>query len=166
MDFCTEISLSLEDVSLLALSHELHSPQMGVFTRQGWTDGWKSLKCDSLESMKEGVSSLRKRLERGGGAAKGGGEGGEDGQFYKTVYMYAFEFAKAPGQRSIPVDNAKAFWGMLLPLISGGEGGSGWKKEHEDAWFEFLDEKKVKGISKDAWGMVSLIILSIATRLV
>lgn len=37
--------------------------------------------------------------------------------FFKSVYLYAFDFAKAPGQRSIPVDNAKAFWGILLPLV-------------------------------------------------
>lgn len=119
MQFCQDISLSLEDVALLALSHELHSPAMGVFTRQGWTDGWKALRCDSLESMQGGVASLKTRLERGGkegaGAAGSADANGEGAQFFKAVYMYAFEFAKAPGQRSIPVDNAKAFWGMLLP---------------------------------------------------
>lgn len=162
MQFCTDISLSLEDPALLALSYTLSSTQMGVFTRQGWTDGWRGMKCDSLEGMREGVASLKRRLESGGKAgltsSSSGGEEG-DAQWFKSVYMYAFTFTLAPGQRSMPVENAKAFWEMLLPLTAVGEGDTkdGWKAEQTEWWFEFLDEKRTKGISKDAWGMVSVL---------
>jgi DCN1-like protein 1/2 len=119
---------------------------MGVFTRQGWIDGWKALKCDSLPSMKAGVDKLKHRLIT-------------DADYFRQIYMYAFDFARAQGQRSVPLDNAKAFWGILLPLAiktieSRDDGHEGWREEYNGWWFEFLDEKAVKGISKDAWIMV------------
>ena len=45
--------------------------------------------------------------------------------------------------------------------IKGGDGEDvdmepeeGWKPEYMQWWFEFLNRKKVKGISKDTWNMV------------
>ncbi len=145
MDFCHDVGLDLEDAVTLAVSHELQSKTMGEFSRAGWLEGWKNLKCDSLESMRNALPSLRSRLS-------------SDPAYFKTIYLYAFDFAKAPGQRSIPVDNAKAFWGMLLPVGLEGDAltrESGWKPEYNDWWFEFLDTSRIKGISKDVWKMVS-----------
>jgi len=67
-------------------------------------------------------------------------------------------------------ESAQAFWALLLPHgleggalehIKGGDGEDvdmepeeGWKSEHMQWWFDFLNRKKVKGISKDTWGMV------------
>lgn len=34
-------------------------------------------------------------------------------------------------------------------------GGGGWAPEYVDWWFEFLNEKGGKGVSKDTWVMVS-----------
>jgi DCN1-like protein 1/2 len=150
MEFCKDIKLDLEDVGILALSHELNSPQMGVFTRQGWTDGWRTLQCDSVASMGTCAAKLRSRLQ-------------SDSAFFRRIYMYAFEFAKSPGQRSIPIDNAKAFWSLLLPLaltsVEAKQDFKGWQPEYNDWWFEFLDVKKVKGISKDAWSMVRALLM-------
>ena len=72
----------------------------------------------------------------------------------------------------VAADMAKAFWQLLIP--HGLQGGAvshvrrrdddddvdmsdeeGWKDEYTQWWFEFLDEKNVKGISKDTWQMVS-----------
>lgn len=99
--------------------------------------------------MKAGVDKLKHRLIT-------------DADYFRQIYMYAFDFARAQGQRSIPLDNAKAFWGILLPLAINTvekreDGNQGWKEENNEWWFEFLDEKAVKGISKDAWTMVRLI---------
>jgi hypothetical protein len=69
------------------------------------------------------------------------------------------------------LETAQAFWGLLLP--HGLEGGAlshtkgdddedvnmdgdeeGWKPEYVQWWFDFLNEKGGKGISKDTWVMV------------
>lgn len=147
MQFCQDIDLDLEDVVLVALAAVLKSPQMGEWTRTGWVDGWKSLKCDSIPTIKSALPGLRTRLA-------------SDPAFYRQVYLHAFEFAKAPGQRSIPMDTAKAFWALLLPAGQKGDalahegGGSGWKPEYNQWWFEFLDAKGGKGVSRDTWNMV------------
>ena len=68
-------------------------------------------------------------------------------------------------------DTAQAFWGLLLQ--HGLQGGAlshihatdndndddmgaeeGWKDEYVQWWFNFLNEKGGKGISKDTWVMV------------
>lgn len=152
MSFCQDIDLDLEDVVLIALATVLKSPQMGEWTRTGWVEGWKSLKCDSLPTIKSALPGLRTRLA-------------SDAAFFRQVYLHTFEFAKATGQRSIPMENAKAFWALLLPAGQKGDAlahqsaasdasEKGWKPEYNQWWFEFLDEKGGKGVSRDTWNMV------------
>lgn len=155
MAFCEAISLPLEDAGVLALSYVLKSPQMGVFTKHGWTEGWKSLGCDSLQSMQATAGENGKLSERLR----------SEPAFFKSVYLFAFEFTKSAGQRSIPLENALALWEILLPLAgSTVEDGQGWKPEHNEWWSEFLTAKKVKGISKDAWSMFLDFVRTIDSR--
>lgn len=72
---------------------------------------------------------------------------------------------------------AQGFWALLIP--HGLQGGAlahvhsqdededddmgeeqGWKAEYMQWWFDFLNEKGGKGISKDTWQMVRLRFLS------
>lgn len=121
-----------------------------MFTKQGWTEGWRSLGCDNIAAMQAAAGAsgkLTERLKReevrffhfipytlslspfpSHRSSPPSATHLTDcllrwmwmlgtQTFFKSVYLYAFDFAKAPGQRSIPVDNAKAFWGILLPLV-------------------------------------------------
>ena len=73
------------------------------------------------------------------------------------------------------IETAQAFWGLLLP--HGLQGGAlahirsrdkdedvdmveeeGWKDDYNQWWFDFLAEKGGKGVSKDTWIMVSLLL--------
>lgn len=79
------------------------------------------------------------------------------------------------------MESAQAFWGLLLPqAIEGGAlshtdndeddedermtttttaaggGGPGWTNQHTQLWFDFLNEKGGKGISRDTWNMVNI----------
>lgn len=75
------------------------------------------------------------------------------------------------------LETAQAFWGLLLPHgLRGGalshskssddedvnmdDDEEGWKLEYVQWWFDFLDEKGSKGISKDTWVMVRLVLQS------
>jgi len=66
------------------------------------------------------------------------------------------------------VDTAQAFWALLLPHgMKGGalvhknlddddvvlEPQDGFKSEYVEWWFDFLNEKGGKGVSKDTWNM-------------
>jgi DCN1-like protein 1/2 len=149
-----------EDVVLLPLAYELKSPAVGSFPRKPWIDGWKSLGCDTIPTMQAALPRLRDKLAN-------------DPKYFTSVYNYTFEFAKTSGQRSIGVDTAIAFWGLLIPHGLTGtalahdsdedtdeeddapmETEEGWKQDFTDWWFEFLTLKGGKGVSKDTWTMV------------
>jgi len=72
------------------------------------------------------------------------------------------------------LETAQAFWGLLLPhglsggalahidedgpdvRMKGADAEEGFKEEYVQWWFDFLNEKGGKGVSKDTWMMVSL----------
>jgi DCN1-like protein 1/2 len=43
MQFLQELQLDLEDPVVLVLAYQLEAPSLGVFTRQGFVEGWKSM---------------------------------------------------------------------------------------------------------------------------
>lgn len=154
---CSDLSVDPEDVVLLAVAFELKAPRLGSWSKTGWVEGWKRLGCDKLPAMQNTLMKLRDRL-------------GSDSQYFNKVYAYTFEFSRQEGARSLAADMAKAFWQLLIP--HGLQGGAlshvrrrdddddvdmsdedGWNDEFTDMWFEFVDEKNIKGISKDTWQM-------------
>lgn len=166
MEWCEDLGVNPEDVVLLPIAYELKSPSVGSFPRKPWIDGWKSLGCDSIPSMQAAIPKLRYKLAN-------------DRSYFTSVYNYTFDFAKTGEQRSIGVDTAIAFWGLLIPHgltgtslahIPSGEQDDGadapmdteegWKPEFTDWWFEFLTTKGGKGVSKDTWTMVCTILSS------
>ena len=168
LKWCERLGVNPEDVVLLPIAYELKSPSVGSFPRTPWIDGWKSLGCDSIPSMQAALPRLRNKLA-------------DDPSYFKLVYNYTFEFAKTGAQRSIGVEIAIAFWGLLLPHgltgkalahTSNGDGGDpvdsstsaeeGWKPVFTDWWFEFLTTKGGKGVSKDTWTMVNSSLSSVS----
>lgn len=102
-----------------------------------------------------------------------------DPSYFTSVYNYTFEFSKSGAQRSITVETAIAFWGLLIPLgltgtalahTSDGDvdddeeesmnSEGGWEPRFTGWWFEFLTNKGGKGVSKDTWTMVRPKLLS------
>ncbi|PFH50214.1 hypothetical protein AMATHDRAFT_145703 [Amanita thiersii Skay4041] len=161
---CEDLNVNPEDVVLLAVAYELKSPSVGVWKRQGWIQGWKSVGW-----MQTALGNLREKL-------------GSDPGYFQKVYNYTFEFARVEGQRSLALDSAQAFWNLLLPhgLKGGGlthspaksnnaealesteEGG--WKEEYTELWYEFLNQRKGKGVSKDTWAMFLEFVRSIDAK--
>ncbi|KAI0062982.1 DUF298-domain-containing protein [Artomyces pyxidatus] len=166
---CEDLGVDPEDVVLLAVAYELKSPSVGEWSKKGWIDGWKAIGCDSIAAMQAALERLREQL-------------GADPAYFQKVYAYTFDFAKAEGQRSLGVETAQAFWGLLIPHgLQGGAlahissrdddgddamdgAGGGWKEEYTAWWFEFLGEKGGKGVSKDTWAMFLEFVRTIDSR--
>ena len=163
LTWCKDLGVDPEDVVLLPIAYELKSPSVGSFPRKPWIDGWRSLGCDSIPSMRTALPKLRDKLAN-------------DPSYFTAVYNYTFEFAKTGAQRSISVETAIAFWGLLIPHgLTGAalahtsnddedDGGDtlmgteeGWRSDFTSWWFEFLTTKGGKGVSKDTWTMVGSI---------
>jgi len=155
MKLCEDLGIDPEDVVTLALAYELKSPTIGDWPKKGWIEGMKALKCDSLASLKAATGRLRSKL-------------GSDVTYFGKVYAFAFTFGLSPGQRSLPIDVAVPFWNLLIPFgLSEGALAHvddlnsdppvstypGWKPEYTQMWFEYLEGKNVKGVSKDTWNM-------------
>jgi len=168
LKWCEDLGVDPEDVVLLPIAYELKSPSVGSFPRTKWIDGWRSLGCDSIPTMQAALPRLRHKLAN-------------NSSYFTLVYNYTFEFAKAGAQRSIGVETAIAFWGLLIPHGLTGtalahtsdgsdnddddyddddDGGDvpmategGWKPDFTHWWFEFLTTKGGKGVSKDTWTM-------------
>jgi DCN1-like protein 1/2 len=165
LSLCKDLGVDPEDVVLLAVACELQSPSVGRWKKAGWLQGWRGLSVESFEGMKATIPRLRKKL-------------GSDPVYFRRVYIYTFEFARAEGQRSLGLELALAFWGLLLPhglkggaLRSQDPGGDdlmkvdgGWTEEHTQLWYEFLSEKHIKGISKDTWAMFLAFLRSIDAK--
>jgi DCN1-like protein 1/2 len=166
IEFCGDLHVDPEDVVLLAVAFELKSPRIGQWTRQGWIDGWKNLRCDTILAMEGALPRLRTKLA-------------SDPEYFQKVYAYTFNFARSDGQRSLGTDVAQAFWALLLPHgMKGGalahkkqdgddvimEPQEGFKLEYVQWWFDFLNEKGGRGVSKDTWNMFLEFVRTIDSR--
>jgi len=173
---CTDLDVNPEDVVLLAIAYELKSPGIGQWTKSGWIEGWKSIGADSISEMKSALVKLRNQL-------------GSDPIYFEKVYKYTFDFARNDGQRSLGLETAQAFWSLLIPHgLAGGaltrvaiqdddddedneaedvkmdEGVEGWKEGYLQWWFDFLNERGGKGVTKDTWIMFFAFIRSIDAK--
>jgi len=158
---CADLDVNPEDVVLLAIAYELKSPGVGQWTKSGWMEGWKNIGADSISEMKSALERLRDQL-------------GSNSKYFEKVYKYTFDFARNEGQRSLGLETAQAFWSLLIPHgFAGGaltripiqddgddedvemdEGEQeGWKKEYLQWWFDFLNVRGGKGVTKDTWIM-------------
>jgi DCN1-like protein 1/2 len=81
------------------LEYQLDAPSLGVFNRQGFVEGWRSLgyhrlrfvsnrRCDNIQNMAFKVAQLREQFKI-------------DDQFHKRVYLFTYAFARPEGQRSL-----------------------------------------------------------------
>ncbi|KAK0440057.1 Cullin binding-domain-containing protein [Armillaria borealis] len=156
--FCEDLAVNPEDVVLLSIAYELKSKRMGEWGRQGWLEGWRSLGSDNIPAMRASLPKLSQKLS-------------SDPAYFRKVYNHTFDFGRSEGQRSLAMDSAQAFWALLLP--HGLKGGAlshttstdeddvdmdatseeGWKDQYTQWWFEYLEAKGGKGISKDTWSM-------------
>ncbi|KAG7443190.1 DUF298-domain-containing protein [Guyanagaster necrorhizus] len=155
--FCEDLVVKLDDVVLLSVAYELKSKRLGEWGRPGWLEGWKNLGCDNIPDMKASLPRLSHKLS-------------SDPDYFRKVYSHTFDFGKSEGQRSLAMDSAQAFWALLLP--HGLKGGAlshttstdeddldmgaeeqGWNDQYTQWWFEYLEAKGGKGVSKDTWSM-------------
>ena len=99
-------------------STHLHSPRLTKITS-----------CDTLEKMRAKVPTLRASFTN-------------DEATFKKVYLFTYNFARNPNQRSLQMDTAIEYWKLLFTHR--------FQKNLED-WIEFLETEYKKSIAKDTW---------------
>ncbi|KAG2173183.1 hypothetical protein INT43_004557 [Umbelopsis isabellina] len=131
MQYCQDLGLEPTQIEFLVLSHHLGSERMAEFTQSGFVEGWLKLRCDSIEKMKNAVSTFKQWME-------------DDEAHFKEIYLYAFKFGRQAGQKSLSLDAAVELWRLLLQD----------RFEHLDLWIKFVEEEHGKAISRDTWNLL------------
>ncbi|KAK2170512.1 hypothetical protein LSH36_2g00015 [Paralvinella palmiformis] len=125
--FCEDIGVEPENVVMLCLAWKLDAKQMGFFTKAEWLRGMSELCCDSGTKLQARLDYLRSLLD--------------DPAIFKSIYRYAFDFAKEKDQRSLDMETAKAMLALLL--------GRNWSLF--GIFNQFLEQSHYKVINKDQW---------------
>ncbi|SAM77774.1 related to DCN1-scaffold-type E3 ligase [Ustilago bromivora] len=165
LKMCEALEVSPEDVVFLPLSYYLKSPSIGTFTRNDYINGWKMLDLsDTINKQQKTLEKLRQELlenkpprfehiaeEKSNPATASSANKG----LYEKVYEYTYGFARKEGQKSLALENALAFWDLILPASPTfqREGGLGtFTQQHLDQWKKFLSEQTGgRAVSKDTW---------------
>ncbi|CBQ70655.1 conserved hypothetical protein [Sporisorium reilianum SRZ2] len=165
LKMCEALQVSPEDVVFLPLSFYLKSPSIGTFTRTDYVNGWKMLDLsDTIDKQKKTLDKLRQELlenkplrleriaeEKSNPATAASANKG----LYEKVYEYTYGFARREGQKSLALENALAFWDLVLPASptfdSDGNGGK-FTQQQLDLWKQFLTQQTGgRAVSKDTW---------------
>jgi len=124
---CRDLGVEPENILLLVLSWKMGAKQMGYFTLQEWLTGLTELQCDSLARLQAKLPQLQSFLD--------------DPTSFKSIYRYAFDFARDKDQRSLDIDTSKGMLGLLL--------GRQWSLI--ESFFQFLDQSRYRVLNKDQW---------------
>jgi DCN1-like protein 1/2 len=134
-----ELGINLENAELFVVQELLQAPSVGEIARKGYVDGWRSAGVGA--SHKEHASYLRGVIP----------SLSTDASVFRKVYKYAFITGREGDQKSLALDNALIYWGMLFSAP-----GLAWKTPNHDwlaLWKSFLDEKWTRSVNKDMWNM-------------
>uniref|UniRef100_A0A2S2QV31 Defective in cullin neddylation protein n=1 Tax=Sipha flava TaxID=143950 RepID=A0A2S2QV31_9HEMI len=125
--FCMDIGVDPEDLVMLVLAWKMNAKSMGYFTSTEWLKGLTELQCDSVKKLQNKLDSLRLCIN--------------DPLIFKSIYRYAYDFARDKDQRSMDVETAKLMLNLLL--------GKQWKLY--PLFAKFIDQSKYRVINKDQW---------------
>ncbi|KAF3770420.1 DUF298-domain-containing protein [Cryphonectria parasitica EP155] len=134
------LGVDVENAEMFVAMELVQAPAMGEITRQGFVDGWKAtdLTTFTKTSQKKYVRDLVARLS-------------SDRLYFRKVYRHAFIAGKEASQKSLALDYAKIYWGILFSPP-----GRPWKSASRDwsaLWAEFIEDKFTHSVSKDMWNM-------------
>ncbi|XP_018911359.1 DCN1-like protein 4 isoform X2 [Bemisia tabaci] len=125
--FCEDIGVEPENVVMLVLAWKMNAKQMGFFTQEEWLRGLTELQCDSISKLQSKLEYLKSLLNHF--------------PTFKSIYRYAYDFARDKDQRSMDIETAKAMLQLLL--------GKHWDLHGQ--FNSFLEQSKYKVINKDQW---------------
>ncbi|XP_074648884.1 DCN1-like protein 3 [Tubulanus polymorphus] len=131
--FCRDLDVKPDEFRVLVLAWKFQAETMCRFTRGEFVNGFKTLKVDSIKGIQSKFPEMLQEVK--------------NKDAFKEFYRWTFKFGLDAdvGQRTLPVDIAKALWHLVfindeLPILK--------------RWLNFLDDHPgIRGISKDTWDM-------------
>eukprot|EP01116_Phalansterium_solitarium_P018242 TRINITY_DN4772_c0_g1_i1.p1 TRINITY_DN4772_c0_g1~~TRINITY_DN4772_c0_g1_i1.p1 ORF type:complete len:263 (-),score=83.74 TRINITY_DN4772_c0_g1_i1:260-1048(-) len=122
------------DPAVFLLAFGLHAKTLGSFMRDEFVDGLFRLRLDTLDKLRQWLVSARAELA-------------SSPAVFKEFYAFLFDYGRGPNQqrRSLDLDTAKELWAISLTSARFALIGK---------WLEFVEETKVRGVTKDVWMML------------
>ncbi|KAH6893302.1 Cullin binding-domain-containing protein [Thelonectria olida] len=135
----SKLNVNIENAELLLALEIVQAPTVGVVTKKGYVDGWKSTGVGA--SHQEHATHIRKLTSNLS----------TDSNLFKKVYKYTFVLGRENDQKALTLENALIYWDILFS-----DPGVIWKsKNHNwlDLWKKFLGEKWTRSVNRDMWNM-------------
>eukprot|EP01060_Flectonema_neradi_P011648 TRINITY_DN1868_c3_g1_i1.p1 TRINITY_DN1868_c3_g1~~TRINITY_DN1868_c3_g1_i1.p1 ORF type:complete len:285 (+),score=30.03 TRINITY_DN1868_c3_g1_i1:45-899(+) len=129
MTLCSELSISIDDVSLLLLACRIQAAEPFKIGRTEMIVALRSLGIDSVKKLKSAITQWKNELS--------------NDRSFKYFYWFAFDWTREENSRVMQNEAAIESWKTLLSTRCG--------KFPLDLWCEFVSSQYKKAISKDAW---------------
>ncbi|CAF0968639.1 unnamed protein product [Brachionus calyciflorus] len=129
--FLNDLQFKLDDKIVLVLAWKFKAQVQGEFTKEEFYNAMNELGCDSIEKLRNKVIQID-------------GELNSDATKFKDLYQFTFNFGKSPSQKSLDLEDAIAYWKMLLNE----------RFCYLDLWIDFLNEHHKRSIPKDTWNLL------------
>ncbi|XP_037088155.1 DCN1-like protein 5 [Pollicipes pollicipes] len=128
--FCEDIGVEPENVVMLVIAWRMDAKNMGFFTVQEWLHGLSQLQADSVDKLRCRIDCLRALLEHP--------------DTFKSIYRFAFDFARDKDQRSLDIEIGRALLQLLL--------GKNWPIY--GSFHKYLERCKYRVVNKDQWNNI------------
>jgi len=125
---CADIGIDPVDPVILNVSSKMEAKTMGAYTKEEFFRGMTRMETSDARALKSKIPALRAEMD--------------DPAVFKRVFEYAFDFAKEPNHKSLPLETATAMFKVLLD--------GRWALV--DEWCAFLEKDgSVKAVTRDTW---------------
>lgn len=130
--FIQDLNFKLDDRIVLVLAWRFKAKVQGEFTRDEFYTSMIELNCDTLDKLRIKLQQLESDVLN-------------DINKFKDFYQFTFNFAKNPSQKSLDLEDAIAYWKMILDDK---------RFKFINLWCDFLLSHHKKSISKDTWNLL------------
>ncbi|CAB0032398.1 unnamed protein product [Trichogramma brassicae] len=130
MKFLDDLKLAPDSKLVLIIAWKFRADTQCEFTKEEFVTGMTILGCDTIDKLKAKLPSLEDELR--------------EAYVFKQFYNFTFNYAKNPGQKSLDLEMAIAYWNIVLKD----------KFIFLDLWCKFLQEHHKRSISKDTWSLL------------
>jgi len=122
-----DLGVDPNDVIGFILPWQLNATAFGELSREEFVEGLTTLKCDSLQKLKDRIPSLRAEIA--------------DDHTFKDFYSFLFDYSKSSNSKILEISVAIELWKLVLKE----------RFRFLDLWISYLQEGNTKGVTRDTW---------------